>query len=237
MKRTVAPEMKFEPVTASVVGELVVEKDDGLTDVTVGTGLTTLMLTGPPVPPPGAWLKTVRLRVPVVVVSELLIVALIVVAVVAPWVTPVVLPSHCTTDDALNPLPVIVNVGLVPRITVVGETEAIAGTVLLTVNGMPVEVPPPGTGFNTEMLDPKTLVKKDDPAMAVSVVELTNVVGRLFVPNLTWDVETNPDPVTVSVIAGEPISAEDGEIADTIGAGLFTFTVTEAEVPPPGGAL
>ena len=65
-QRTVEPATKLVPVTVSVKAVPLAGVDEGESDVSVGTGLVTVNVSAFDVPPPGAGVVAVRLRVPAV---------------------------------------------------------------------------------------------------------------------------------------------------------------------------
>jgi hypothetical protein len=68
-------------------------------------------------------------------------------------------------------------------------------------------------------------------------VELT-IVGVIAVPlKVAVEEERKLVPVTVTVCAAAPATAEEGDIDATVGAGVFTVKLTAADEPPPGAGF
>jgi hypothetical protein len=99
---------------------------DGEIDAIAGTGLFTVRLAAPEVPPPGAGLVTVTLNVPAVAMSEARIAA--VTCVPLTNVVTRALPFTFTLVPLTKPVPftVSVNPGL-PAVALGGESEVIVG--------------------------------------------------------------------------------------------------------------
>ena len=125
----------------------------GESNVIVGVELSTVNVSGPLVPPPGAAFVTVTLTGPAVARS---IAGTLTVSVVPPLPTvpPVILLlPNFTVELARKPVPVNTREGTVwPNGPDVGEIAAKVGDGLLTVNVCARLVPPPGAGFNTVTL-------------------------------------------------------------------------------------
>jgi hypothetical protein len=64
---------------------------------------------------------------------------------------------------------------------------------------------------------------------------LTNVVALLAPLNCTLAPFTKPAPLSVSVIAGEPATAVEGDSELTVGAGLLIVNDAAFDVPPDNG--
>jgi hypothetical protein len=120
----------------------------------------------PPPPPEKDGLATVTAAVPAAVTSDAVMAA---VNCVAPtYVVMRFVPFHCTCDEAINPLPLMVRgKAAEPAAAVAGVMEAIAGVGLLTLNVAAAELPPPGVGFIT--------VTEALPAVAKSAVVIAAV--------------------------------------------------------------
>jgi hypothetical protein len=136
--------VKATPPAVALVGEIV---------VIVGAGLFTVKVTAFDVPPPGAGLVTVTLRVPAVATSEAWTAAVNFVA-----LTKVVVrtfPLKLTVDVLMKfvPFTVRVNAALFAN-ALVGEMVVMvgAGFGAETTKVTAVDVPPPGDGFVTVTL-------------------------------------------------------------------------------------
>jgi len=90
----------------------------------------------------------------------------------------------------------------------------------LIVNVAAGEVPPPGVGLTTDTAAVPAVRISAAVKVAVSCVAVTKVVPRFDPLNRTVEPVTNPVPFTVSVKAGPPARAEDGESEETVGEGL-----------------
>lgn len=89
---------------------------------------------------------------------------------------------------------------------------------LFTVNVCAVEVPPPGVGLKTVILNAPAAVKSDAKMEAVSVVELVTVVDRALLANCkTVAPLTKPVPVADIVNPGSPTVADTGKILVNVG--------------------
>lgn len=148
---TTEPDTKSAPFTVNVKSGLPAAIEAGLNDVVVGAGFRIVKVCEPDVPPPGAGVVTVTEAVPAIVMSELRMVAVIVVVemnVVARGP-----PFHSTVEDEMNPVPVSVSVNPAPPAVVeVGDSVISVGAglrALVTVNVWLFDVPPPGVGFVT----------------------------------------------------------------------------------------
>src|SRR5688500_13547359 len=137
-------------------------------------------------------------------------------------------PSSWICEFAAKPVPVTVSVnatfmtadaGLILVSTGAGGGE-------LTVNVLPLEVPPPGAGVCTLMVRVARLARSAADSTAVSMVALLNVVGRATPSNNTCEDATKPVPVTTSDTPLVPAATPVGEIALTCGAGFCCSTVT-----------
>src|SRR2546425_1086129 len=110
------------------------------------------------VPPPGAGFVTVMLKVPAVVRSlagmEAVSWVLLANAVVRAE------PAKFTTEFVTKFVPLTVSVKAPsPTFLLVGEMLVVVGAGLLTVNVCALEVPPPGVGFVTVMLNVPAVVR------------------------------------------------------------------------------
>src|SRR5215831_17786802 len=130
-------------------------------------------------------------------------------------------------------LPVKVRVkAALPAFTLAGEMLASEGAGLLTVKVTALEVPPPGAAFATVMEIEPGAAMSPARIVALSCVELTNVVARLEPLTRTVDPFTKFEPLTVRVKLAPPAAVEEGEMLEILGVGLLTERVAGAEVPP-----
>src|SRR6266699_156094 len=196
-------------------------------------GDTTVKVCAFDIPPPGVGLNTVMLNVPAVVRS----VAGIETVNCVELTTVVVLaePANCTTDVDTKSVPFTVSVNAAaPTILFVGEMLVVVGTGLFTVRTCAFDVPPPGVGLNTVMLNVPAVVRSLARIVAVTCVELTKLVVRFEPANCTTDVDTKFVPFTVSVNVA-PTILFVGEMLVVVGRGLITVKGWALDVPPPAG--
>src|SRR5260370_42432751 len=143
---TTDPLTNFEPFTGRVKAELPTVVALGEILVSVGTGLLTVKVSAPLVPP---GLTTVMERVPAETISLAGMAALSCVL-----LTKGVLrldPLSWTTDPLIKFVPFTVRVKAGPPAKVVpGEILVSEGGELLTTRVNAADVPPPGAGFTTE---------------------------------------------------------------------------------------
>lgn len=116
-----------------------------------------------------------------------------------------------------------------PRVVLAGERDMMAGTGLvvteLMVNTDTLEVPPPGVPVKTVIFAVPAEASKKALTDAVTCDVLKKVVGSAAPFQFTIDPLMKLVPVTVSVNAGSPAVALEGEIAEMEGTGFI--------VPPP----
>jgi hypothetical protein len=233
LKFTTEVETKFVPFTVSVKVAPPFTALAGESDVMVGTGLFTANGELAERPPPGAGFVTVTLNVPAAAMSAAVIDAVTFVALTK--VVVLAVPLKFTTEEATKLVPFTVRVKAAPPAdALVGESEEIVGTGLLTANAELADTPPPGAGFVTVTLN--------DPAVAISVAviaavnweALTKVVVAAVPLKFTTDDELKFEPFTVSVNVLPPAKAFVGDSEVIVGTGLFTVNEEIAEVPPPG---
>jgi hypothetical protein len=104
----------------------------------------------------------------------------------------------------------------------------------LIVKVSPLDVPPPGVGFITVTVAVPAVAISVAGTEAVTCVGLTYVVCSPFLFHFTVEVETKFVPVTVSVNAGPPAAALEGESEVAPGSGLSIVKGSPLDVPPPG---
>ena len=107
----------------------------------------------------------------------------------------------------------------------------------MTVKVTPLDVPPPGAGLKTVTVAVPAEAMSLAGIVAVRLVLLPNVVVRFAPCHRTTEPETKPEPVTVSVKAPPPATAEFGLMLEMTGAGLLMLKVTAFDVPPPPPGL
>jgi hypothetical protein len=146
-------------------------------------------------------------------------------------------PFQRTTEFVSNPVPVNVTVAATPGGTLRGEIVPITGTGLFMSYVTAADVPPPGAGFATVTMSselPRIELAGND---VVNSPVLTKDVERFIPFQVTLEDGTNPVPFTSSGVAPAPATALVGVIVTIAGSGLFTWTVTAPDVPPPGAGL
>jgi hypothetical protein len=233
---TTAPETKLVPLTVSVNVASPTFLLAGEMFVVVGSGLFTVKTCEFEVPPPGAGLVTVMLNVPAVVRSLAGIAAITFIL-----LTNVVVrgePAKLTTEFDTKFVPFTVRVNATPpRVALAGEMLVVVGPLLFTVRVWALDVPPPGAGFVTVMLNVPPVVRSLAGIAAVNCVALPKVVARAEPLKFTTDVETKLVPFTVIVNAVSPTFLLAGAMLVVVGSKLFTVKVCPLEVPPPGVRL
>lgn len=146
-------------------------------------------------------------------------------------------PLNFTTAPDAKLVPVTIKVlAALPVIAIEGDMLVIVGLAVLveTVNVDEPETCP--LGFVTVTKKLPLFEKLEEGSDAVNCVEDTNVVETDEPLNLTVAPETKFVPFTVSVIAELPITADDGEMLDIVGAlvELTTVKVIDPETKPLG---
>lgn len=145
--------VKPEPKIRTEVSGEFTYTELGFIEVIAG-GATALTLRGFAVdtPPPGVGFHTATCAVDMAAISALLMLAVNRVDEVKDVVRSD--PFQRTTDAGTNPLPFTVNVNAwPPTITATGDKDVTAGIPYWTFSGTVDEVPPPGAGVVTEMLE------------------------------------------------------------------------------------
>src|SRR5712692_8308464 len=92
----------------------------------------------------------------------------------------------------------------------------------LTVKVCALDVPPPGAGFVTVILNVPAVARSVAGIAAVSCVALTKVVVRPDPLKFTVELETKFVPFTVSVKAASVTDLLVGEMLAVVGVALFT---------------
>ena len=176
--------------------------------------------------PPPAGFVTVTFTVPAVAMSVAGIIATIWVLVTDDAVIAGLDPKF-TVAPATKPVPVRVSVNATPlTVAVAGAIEVSVGPeTALIVNDRLPDVPPPGAGFVTVTVAVPAVAISAAVIAAVNCVALTKVVVLAAPLNFTTEVDTNPDPLTVSVKAAPPAVALVGEREVAVGAGLLMVKV------------
>jgi len=124
-----------------------------------------------------------------------------------------------------------------PTFLLAGEMVVVVGTGLFTVKTCEFEVPPPGAGLVTVMLNVPAVVRSLASIAAVILILLTNVVVRGEPAKLTTEFDTKFVPFTVRVKAPLPTVALAGEMLVVVGPLLFTVRVCALDVAPPGAGF
>src|SRR5947208_557213 len=106
-----------------------------------------------------------------------------------------------------------------------------------TVNCCALEVPPPGAGFVTVILNVPAVARSVAGIAAVSCVALTKVVVRAEPLKFTVELETKFVPFTVSGKAASVTDLLVGEMLAVVGVALFTVNTCALDVPPPGAGF
>src|ERR1019366_6201390 len=140
------------------------------------------------------------------------------------------LPSSetCEPDTKLTPLTARLKAAT-PASTEAGESEPMAG--LTTLNGSALEAAAPG--LTTCTLNWPVLDTRLAGTIAVSELELMNVVASAVEFNETCEPEAKLAPVTARVKAAEPTGTLVGEMLPRLRAAV-TVNVTTLESEPPG---
>src|SRR5439155_661487 len=173
------------------------------------------------VPPPGAGFVTVMLNVLAVARSVTGIAAVSCVALMKVVVRAEPLKFTAELETKFVPFTVSVKAASVTDL-LVGEMLVVVGITLFTVNVCALDVPPPGTGFVTVMLNVPAVVRSLAGMEAVSCVELIKVVVRAEPPKFTTEFVTKFVPLTVSVKTPSPTFLLVGEMLVVVGAGFVT---------------
>lgn len=111
-----------------------------------------------------------------------------------------------------------------------------AGAGLIVKITLP-DVPPPGAGLKTDMLDVPAATISPDVITAVIVEDDTNVVVRDDPFHCTVELPTKFVPVTVKVKSDPPAIVEVGEIETIVGTGFAAAVIVNVcalDMPPPG---
>jgi hypothetical protein len=222
---TVAPATKPVPVIV-IVNPAPPGACVGDTDVIVGTGLFTVKISGFEGPVVGAGFMTVTFTVALAAVAAAGICTMICPAVIEVGTKPSFDPKF-TVAPARKPLPLIVNLNATPpAVVLVGESEARDGTGFSIVNGIALEVPPPGAGLVTETLMLAPVAMSAVGIVTAICVAVTEVgVSGPNDPNVTVAPVPKFVPVIVSVKAPPPEVALAGESWVMVGTGLSTVKV------------
>ncbi len=144
-------------------------------------------------------------------------------------------PFHNTTDDEINPEPImmIVVAGL-PGGRIRGEIDWIARPRFVTSNFTDEEEPPLGAGFVATTVASDAVARFAAGNVVVTWVALKKLVLSATPFQVIAVDGTNPLPFTVTGRSGEPTFALAGLKLVMAGTGLFTVKVIAPDVPPPG---
>jgi hypothetical protein len=178
------------------------------------------------VPPPGAGVTTVIVRVPADARSAAVNSAVNEVA--DTYVVGRAEPSTRTVEFGVKFAPLAVSVtDDAPMPTDDGEMLVSVGAAGgdVTVSVMLFDVPPPGVGLKTEIACEPTDVTSDASRAAVNEVAVPKVVTRSVPSRRTMAPLTKPLPVTVTVKAALPAAMLTGVIAAATGTGFATVSV------------
>src|SRR5262249_45509646 len=144
-----------------------------------------------------------------------------------------VFPALVAANASQSPAPPVPLVRVTMRLVPVGTLVALTDRLgdgppppLPMVKEAPADVPPPGAGEKTVTSAVPADARSAAPIAACSWLPLTNVVVRSAPFQRTTELDTNPEPFTVSVSPGPPAVAEFGEIELIIGAGLLAAPCT-----------
>ena len=149
-----------------------------------------------------------------------------------------------TTDAPPNPVPFTLSVNpTAPAKAVAGLKVVTVGDglgALLTLNVIPVEVPPPGAEVMTSTLRVPTLAVSPAEIVALRWVLSMKVVARVVPFQRIKEPLMKFVPVTLRVNPEPPADAEFGLMFESVGAGLttaFVVKVRPLDVPPPGAGV
>lgn len=151
------------------------------------------------------------------------------------------MPFQFTVEEETKFVPVTVKViaGL-PITPTAGSIEVRVGTGASTEKVTPPDVPPPGDGFVTVMVEVPAASRSDAGTCAEREVPLVYEVVSAVPFQFTVEEEIKFVPVTARAIAELPAAAEEGATAASVGAGFggtLIVNVTPEDVPPPGVGL
>src|SRR6266404_5372508 len=235
-QRTVEPLTKPLPFTRSVSDPVPAVTPVGVSPVSPGTGLFTVNVRAPEVPPPGAGVTTVTCGVPAAATSAAAMAAVSWVALTKTVVRTA--PFQLTVEPLTKPVPVTVSVkAALPADVLVGDRAARVGDELFTVNVCAAEVPPPGAGVTTVTCGVPAVARSDAGIAAVSWVALTKVVVRAAPFQRTLEPLTKLLPFRVRMKAAPPTLVPEGDSAVSVGPPALTGRLSAADVPPPGAAV
>lgn len=197
------------------------------------------------VPPPGSGFTTCTGNVPAVATSWL-----------ANWDVTCVgltgfvgraLPLTNTWLAVSIPVPDTLSVVLAaPATTVLGLRERTVGLGFTTFTGTAFDSPPPGGfppctgGFNMATCTVPAVTMSEAFRATTSFMPLWNEVGRLEPLTTAVEVLMKFVPFTVMVAEPTPARTVDGIMEEIWGTGAVlgvTFSVTSAEMPPPGAGV
>lgn len=114
------------------------------------------------------------------------------------------------------------------NVNVPGVSVAAGAAAAVTVKVAGSEFPPPGAGVMTTTDGVPGAAMSPDRMVAVSWVELTNVVARALDAKKTTELLMKPVPFTVRVNCGDPATAVLGCSEVMIGAGLLDPVMEKA---------
>ena len=218
--------VKAGPPAAATFGLIVVIAGNGFAAVIV-------KVTAFEFPPTGGGFDTVMTALPGAVMSLAGIVAVSNVALVD--VVGRSNPFHRTTEVDIKPVPVIVSVSVpLPAVAEPGLILLMVGSGLLIEKFTAFDVPPPGPGLKTEILEVPPAARSLAAMEAEIWVLLTKTVARFDPFQRTLDPLTKLLPLTTNVNGSPPVTAEVGATLVMLGVGLLIANAAAAESPPPG---
>lgn len=125
-------------------------------------------------------------------------------------------------NPVTNPVPVIVTVvAAAPATALIGSTLAMVGTARFTASETEFDAPPPGSGFNTDILSVPGCATSPASSVACNWLGFTYVVVRFALLTTTVDSETKFFPKIVIVeLVPDAAGSAVGVIDEIEGVGL-----------------
>jgi hypothetical protein len=142
-------------------------------------------------------------------------------------------PAKATVAPEAKPVPLMVTVRVELCAPELGEVEVTVGAALTVKTLVPVPVPP--SGLVTLTFPAPVVAFAATVMLAISEVELTNVVEFTVIPvaeNAAVAPDTNPVPVIVTVWLVAPWPSEAGLVDVTVGAAFTVKTLAPVPTPP-----
>ena len=227
---------KLLPLMTKLISLLPAVTLKGAREVSSGTGLFTEKNMLLEAPPPGPGFRTVIGYTPATARSVPGIVTLIWVELTKMGVR--VCPLKLIVDVVTKLDPVIERrILLLPAITELPENDVCVGTGLLIAKVIPLEVPPPGEGFDTTIWVIPAAARFEAGKVTLSWELLINWGVKTCPLKLIVDVVTKLDPVKITDRSALPAIVEAGFTVVSVGTELFTVKFRLPEFPPPGAIL